>query len=238
MATTEVEAPTVEPVEGAIIGEVHTRFNRQMDFVPALSLEGKEITVIGVGAIGRAVALQLAAIGVRKLRIIDFDTVTPTNVTTQGFLESDVGKEKVHAVEEAIKAIDHEIEVEAICDRYRPKYKIGGIVFMCVDDIGARSAIYKALKGKAETIVDGRMLGEVMRVLVANDPDSHKHYETTLFPPEQQAKGRCTGHATIYCAQIAAGLMVHQFTRTLRGMPVDIDMDLNLLAGELCPVIE
>jgi hypothetical protein len=31
----------------------------------------------------------------------------------------------------------------------------------------------------------------------------------------------------------AAGLMIHQFTRWLRDLPVDPDMTLNLLAGEL-----
>jgi sulfur carrier protein ThiS adenylyltransferase len=40
--------------------------------------------VIGVGAVGRQVALQLAATGVPKLQIIDHDTVEFTNVTSQG----------------------------------------------------------------------------------------------------------------------------------------------------------
>jgi hypothetical protein len=36
----------------------------------------------------------------------------------------------------------------------------------------------------------------------------------------------------IYTANIAAGLMTHQFTRWLREIPVDFDTMLNLLAGE------
>jgi hypothetical protein len=36
----------------------------------------------------------------------------------------------------------------------------------------------------------------------------------------------------IYAANIAAGLMVHQFTRYLRRIPVDFDTSVNLLAGE------
>jgi sulfur carrier protein ThiS adenylyltransferase len=38
--------------------------------------------------------------------------------------------------------------------------------------------------------------------------------------------------STIYATSIAAGIMVHQFTRWLRGIPVDFDTTLNLLAGE------
>jgi sulfur carrier protein ThiS adenylyltransferase len=222
------------------MGEVYTRFNRQADFVPPGSIGENPVTVIGCGAIGRQVAIQLAAIGVRNLILTDFDTVTPTNVTTQGFLEGDVGKEKVYALAEAITAIDAGITVECICDRFRPTQPTGDVVFVCVDSIDARRAIWNSLKGKgkAKLILDGRMLGEVMQVLaVANEADK-EHYETTLFPQEQQEIGRCSGHATIYCASIAAGLMVHQYTRYLRSFPVDNHCSLNLLAGELLPVTE
>ena len=62
------------------------RFSRQQDLVPAERLAELTVTVIGVGAIGRQVALQLAAIGVRRLQLIDFDHVDESNITTQGYL--------------------------------------------------------------------------------------------------------------------------------------------------------
>ena len=55
-----------------------------------------------------------------------------------------------------------------------------------------------------------------------------------LFARADAEVGRCTSRSTIYTASIAAGLMVHQFTRWLRGMPVDRDTSFNLLAGEWC----
>lgn len=234
-------APTIETESTAspsdnVIGEVHTRFVRQADFVPELSLEGKIVTVIGVGAIGRGVALMLAAIGVRKLQLFDFDGVTPTNVTTQGFLEGDVGKEKVYAMKEAIEAIDKGIEVEVICDRFRPTYATGQVVFLCVDNIASRTAIYNALKDKVELIIDGRMLGEIWRVLTIYDNASKLHYEKTLFKPEEAVQGRCSGHATIYSAYMPASWMVHQMTRWLRKLPLDTDTECNMLATELLPV--
>jgi molybdopterin-synthase adenylyltransferase len=233
----EGNPPTVESTEAqAILLGPNARFVRQMDFVPLETLESRPITIIGVGAIGRQVALQLAAIGVREFLLIDFDTVTPTNVTTQGFLAKDIGKEKVIAVAEAILDIDPSIKVYQIVDRFRPNQKVSEVVFLCVDKIEARTAIYKALRDKTEIIVDGRMLGETMQVLVAHDEESRKYYETTLFSKEEQAQGRCTGHATIYCASIAAGLMVHQFTRHLRSFMMDNHMGLNLLSGELLPI--
>jgi sulfur carrier protein ThiS adenylyltransferase len=77
------------------------------------------------------------------------------------------------------------------------------------------------------------MLGEVIRVLAAADSADWAHYASTLFPEAEAQVGRCTAQSTIYAASIAAGLMVHQFTRWLRGLPVEPDATLNLLAGEL-----
>ena len=80
---------------------------------------------------------------------------------------------------------------------------------------------------------DGRMLGEVLRVLTATEDTGRDHYPTTLFQPEEAQPGRCTARSTIYTASLAAGLMLHQFTRWLRRVPIDRDLTLNLLAGEL-----
>ena len=66
------------------------RFTRQEGLVPQKALSGVAATVIGVGAIGRQVALQLAAIGAPRLQLIDFDIVNETNVTTQGYLAEEI----------------------------------------------------------------------------------------------------------------------------------------------------
>ena len=77
------------------------------------------------------------------------------------------------------------------------------------------------------------MLGEILRVLAVAEDQGREYYPTTLFAQSEAHVGRCTSHSTLYAATIAAGLMVHQFTRWLRGIPVDRDTSVNLLAGEL-----
>src|SRR5262249_19057501 len=90
------------------------RFRRQESFVPQESLALLDISVIGVGAIGRQAALQLTALGVRRLKLIDFDVVELTNVTTQGYLSSDIGSSKVEATAQAVRQIDPTIELTLV----------------------------------------------------------------------------------------------------------------------------
>ena len=68
------------------------RFERQADLVPQERLRELTASVIGVGVVGRQVALQLAAIGVRQISLFDFDVVEPTNITTQGYRTGYVGQ--------------------------------------------------------------------------------------------------------------------------------------------------
>jgi len=191
-----------------------------------------KVTVIGVGAIGRNVAIQLAAVGVPRLQLIDFDTVDETNVTTQGYLAADVGREKVEAAADAVACLDPLISVQTISDRYRPRMEIGSVIFCCVDSIDARSAIWRSASARCRFWTDGRMLGEVLRILTVAEDVGRDHYPTTLFAQSEAQPGRCTARSTIYAAAVAAGLMVHQFTRWLRDMPVDRDTSVNLPAGE------
>jgi sulfur carrier protein ThiS adenylyltransferase len=191
-----------------------------------------QVTVIGVGAIGRQVALQLAAIGTQQIRLIDFDQVESTNVTTQGYLATDVGQAKVLATAAALRQIEPAVDVQVVEDRYRPKCPLGDAAFCCVDSISARTAIWRSASNRCHFWADGRMLGEVIRVLAATDATGFTRYADTLFPQADAQRGGCTSRSTIYAASVAAGLMVHQFTRWLRGIPVDLDTTLNLLAGE------
>ena len=214
-----------------------SRFTRQQDLVPEQKLAALTCTVIGVGAIGRQVALQLAALGARRIQLIDFDTVEPTNITTQGYLHRDLGQLKVTATADQIHAIDPEIIVTTIPDRYRPDLETGEAVFCAVDTITARTALWRALQHRHLFWSDARMRGEVLRVLTATTPASQPHYPTNLFPQAESQPGPCTAKSTLYTASIAAGLMLHQFTRCLRNIPCNPDVTLNLLAGELSEAV-
>jgi sulfur carrier protein ThiS adenylyltransferase len=209
------------------------RYSRQRDIVPAERIAECKATVIGVGAIGRHVALQLAAIGIPWLQLVDHDRVEWSNVATQGYSEADVGKLKANTTLDLCRITNANTQIHAVPERFRRSMEIGNIVFCCVDRIDVRRLIWESVKDKLSFYVDGRMSAEVMRILTACDRASREHYPGTLFSPDEAFVGPCTAKTTIYCANIAAGLMLAQFTKYLRQLPIDSDIQLNLLASEL-----
>ena len=209
------------------------RYSRQADIVPRQRILDCNATVIGVGAIGRQVAIQLTAIGVPNIQLIDFDTVEISNLVTQGYLQKDLNQPKVDATAVFCREMNYDTKVEVLFDRFKRTTDVGETVFCCVDKIEVRKHIWDVVKDKVSFFVDGRMSAEVLRVVTAYDEKSRQYYPQTLFAAEQAQVGPCTAKTTIYCANIAAGFMLAQFTKYLRLLPIDPDIQINLLASEL-----
>jgi sulfur carrier protein ThiS adenylyltransferase len=209
------------------------RFSRQADIVPRERIMDCKATVIGVGAVGRQVASQLAAIGLPWMQLIDFDVAEESNIASQGYFEDDLKRFKVHATADICQQINPRLELYTVNERFKRTAKIGNVLFCCVDSIATRRLIWDAVEDKVNFFCDGRMSAEVLRVITACDDKSRKYYHQTLFASEQAYAGTCTAKTTIYCANIAAGFMLAQFTKYLRLLPVDPDIQINLLASEL-----
>jgi len=209
------------------------RYSRQRDIVPAERLAQCRATVIGVGAIGRQVALQLVAMGITWLELVDYDCVEISNLASQGYLQDDLGRPKVEATADLAQQINQQLEVHEVNDRFKRNMNVGNAVFCGVDKIEVRRLIWESVKDRTSFFVDGRMSAEVLRILTTCDPASWKHYPTTLFGAGEAYVGPCTAKTTIYCANIAAGFMLAQFTKWLRNLPIDADVQVNLLSLEM-----
>ena len=206
---------------------------RQRDLIPPDKLSETRAIVIGVGAIGRQVSLQLAAVGVPDITIVDFDTVEVENFAPQGFFESDLGRPKVDAVSDLCTQLNPSIEVTTANQKFKSTQFTGGVCFCCVDGIETRRSIFDLIKRRVDLFIDGRMSAEYMRILTVSDDASKEYYPTTLFSSGEAYRGACTAKSTIYCSNIAAGMMVAQFAQWLRGCEIDKDIDLNLLTNEM-----
>lgn len=212
---------------------IEARDLRQRDIIPPERLSQCRATVVGVGAIGRQVALQLSAIGVPWLQLLDPDLVDTVNLGCQGYLQSDLGRPKVEATVDLCRQMNPMLELHAEKERFRRSREIGNCLFCCVDSIATRRFIWDAVSEEVSFFSDGRMNAEVLRVLTATSQHGREDYPRTLFSAEEAHTGSCTAKSTIFTANIAAGLMLEQFTRCLRKLPIDTDVQLNLLSSEM-----
>lgn len=78
-------------------------------------LAAARVAVIGMGAVGGYVAEGLARSGVGWLRLVDFDTIKPSNINRQLFaLHSTVGRFKVDVAAERLRDINPSLCVEPV----------------------------------------------------------------------------------------------------------------------------
>lgn len=78
-------------------------------------LHDKFVVIVGLGAVGGYAEEALVRSGVGRLRIVDFDTVSITNINRQLLaLESTIGRNKVDIARERVLDINPDIQVEAL----------------------------------------------------------------------------------------------------------------------------
>ena len=152
-----------------------------------------------------------------------------------------LGQKKVLAVAENLQMINSATDVKTHLSRWKTsmledkKATEWGVVFCCVDSIETRKHIWLGNKADIHFWVDGRMAGEVIRVVTAVDDMSFMNYPATLFSEGEAFQGACTTQSTVYSASLAAGLMVSQFAKWLRDAPIDTDLTFSIGSGELTP---
>src|SRR6516164_686023 len=102
---------------GLSAGELR-RYSRHL-IMPEVTAEGQKrlkaarVLCIGAGGLGSPVALYLAAAGVGRLGIVDFDTVDFSNLQRQVLHgTADVGRLKLESAKDRLTAINPEVQIE------------------------------------------------------------------------------------------------------------------------------
>ena len=211
------------------------RYVRQADIVNQEALRRLKFDVIGVGAIGRQVALQLATMGAVHVTLTDFDTVETVNMGAQGFRPEHLGWPKVQAVATDMRQINPHIEVVEHNDRYTKSQRLGNVVFSCTDSMSVRRLIYDAIcetEPDVDLLLDSRMAAELFELYsVISFPDAD--YPNTLFSDTDAFQASCTSKTTFYCASAAASFMVAHMVKWLRKCSIDARLSCNLLSMDL-----
>ena len=124
---TTLDAPTARTrrLPDLTVEEIR-RYSRHL-IMPEVGTEGQRklkagrVLMIGTGGLGSPLGLYLAAAGVGKLGLVDFDTVDASNLHRQVlFTDADIGRpkieaavERLHGVNPHIDLVPHEVRLES-----------------------------------------------------------------------------------------------------------------------------
>ncbi len=188
------------------------------------------ITVLGLNGVGRQVAVQLAALGVTRLQLIDAGTVSRRTHAAEGYAEDDIGRPKVHATAQLCHQINPKLDIHTLQSRSLRGLDLGDAVFCCTLSTRRRRSIWQAVSHRARfytgvDVSDDRIyLPVVVNVAATEDePDG-----VELLPPWGETAGRQRPACPAQVASIVAGLMVAEFVRFAAGQGTSREIHLNL----------
>lgn len=76
-------------------------------------LKASSAAIAGLGGLGSNIAINLARMGVGRIKLIDFDVVEPSNLNRQQYFVQQIGKYKTDALLETLKQINPYLEYES-----------------------------------------------------------------------------------------------------------------------------
>ena len=181
------------------------------------------IHIIGVGATGSFVAMELARMGCPVLNIYDFDDVEIHNIPNQYYDTGDLGKLKAEALADKLKAINPNIVVNVYTNAVLPVHddehsgidEMSGYVFLLVDSMKVRKELWMAAKENKNIVHcwESRLGSDQARVysLDMTVKDFSK-YEADFYEDDNAEMSACGTSITVLPIVLqTASLMIVQF---------------------------
>ncbi|CAI1540949.1 Molybdopterin-synthase adenylyltransferase [Serratia quinivorans] len=151
------------------------RYNRQIilrgfDFDGQEKLKAARVLIVGLGGLGCAAAPYLASAGVGHLTLVDFDTVSLSNLQRQ-ILHHDarIGMAKVDSARIELSAINPHIHIDAVDgqlddEQMAAQIAANDLVLDCTDNVTTRDLLNRLCHAQRKPLVSGaaiRMEGQL-----------------------------------------------------------------------------
>lgn len=186
-----------------------------------------DIHIIGVGATGSFVAMELARMGCPVLNIYDFDDVEIHNVPNQYYDTGDLGKLKIAALADKLRVINPDITVNVSDEAVTPEdiSKMSGYVFLLVDSMKVRKELWEAAKTNTNIINvwESRLGSDQARVysLPIEEGKDYSKYEQDFYDDDNAEMSACGTSITVLPIVLqTSALMIVQFIDLVMDNPV------------------
>lgn len=196
-------------------------FLRQRDiFVPD---PDTVISIIGAGGIGSWVALGLSKTGFEHIDVWDGDIIEDHNIPNQIFLNSGLSK-----ADELANTVP---SVTAIHKFWEGEKIISDIIVIGVDNMDTRKQIIETQR--ASLIIDGRIGGELIRVLSVSPIDygSKDYYLRSWYPSSDAVELPCTARSISYVGFFVSAIICKLICQFLKENKIvrEVILDANKL---------
>ncbi|AHG73729.1 Sulfur carrier protein moaD adenylyltransferase [Mannheimia sp. USDA-ARS-USMARC-1261] len=170
------------------------RYNRQIilksvDFDGQEKLKSSRILIVGLGGLGCAASQYLASAGVGHLTLVDFDTVSLSNLQRQ-ILHTDetIGLPKVESAKARLSAINPNIQIEVInqkCsdEQWAELIAKTDLVLDCTDNVTVRNQLNLQCFNQKRPLVSGSAIRFEGQISVFTYQDNEPCYQclSSLF---------------------------------------------------------
>ncbi|MDN0005453.1 molybdopterin-synthase adenylyltransferase MoeB [Providencia stuartii] len=170
------------------------RYNRQIilrgfDFDGQEKLKASKVLVIGLGGLGCAATQYLAAAGVGQLTLVDFDTVSLSNLQRQTLhRDATIGQPKVDSAKAQLAAINPHICIETVNTqlddaRLNERIMTHDVILDCTDNVAIREQLNRLCFQHKKPLVSGaaiRMEGQ-LSVFTYQEGEPCYHCLSRLF---------------------------------------------------------
>ena len=159
-------------------------------------IRNSTVLVVGIGALGSVIALDLALMGIGKLTLIDNDTVELSNLNRQIlFREEDIGKPKVEAAKEFLKELNPEVKIDTYMKDMRSLdkeiYQNSTVIVEGLDTFEARRWLNSMCVHLNKPLVHGGLFGWWGNVQVII-PHETPCLECQPLIPKERLQKACT----------------------------------------------
>lgn len=179
------------------------RYSRHI-LLPQIGYEGQDklvnshALIVGAGGLGSPAALYLAAGGVGKLTICDFDVVDLTNLQRQIIHTTrSVGINKAISAQQTIHELNPDVEVRTVCERLtedslQALVAEADVVLDCTDNFATRYALNRVCVKLRKPLVSGAAINFEGQVTVFDMRADDSPCYHCLFPEIGNEEGlRC-----------------------------------------------
>ena len=177
--------------------------------LPEIDVEGQQkllassVLLIGLGGLGSPVAMYLAAAGVGKLTLVDFDSVDLSNLQRQIIHNHEsIGQLKVDSASQTLKQLNNDCEIETVAELLKDDalgdlINAHDITIDATDNFATRDLINRQCVKHKKPLISGAAIRWDGHVTTFSNQDGSPCYHCLYSADSDEEDESCTDNGVL-----------------------------------------